>query len=184
MKLFKRKSVSDKIEDLKLIVKKDLIESRKKIKELERQAFILGVDIKSEVKSITIKNTGRVQTYLMQDSKGFIKIGSSARPRERERTLQSDDFSITLIATLNQDIERKLHKEYKRFRKRGEWFALSDYQVQTIIRMYKFNSNQNKKRQCLYCGSEFEFKHWAKKYCSDKCRKSDWEQKNNKKLKI
>ena len=46
------------------------------------------------------------------------------------------------------------------------------------------NGTDDKNRQCLYCGNEFEFKHWAKKYCSDKCRKSDWEQKNNRKLKI
>lgn len=46
------------------------------------------------------------------------------------------------------------------------------------------NGTDVEKRRCLHCGNEFDFKHWAKKYCSTKCRKADWEKKNNKKLNI
>jgi hypothetical protein len=57
---------------------------------------------------------------------GYFKIGYSMYPKARERTLQAEDPGLELLATLKgtkQD-ERRLHKHYAEYRKRGEWFAL------------------------------------------------------------
>ena len=77
-------------------------------------------------------------TYLMVDGNGYVKIGKSLNPNKRERTLQSENPSIKMIAVCNDDIELKLHKAYKKYRKRGEWFSLSKAQVNKIIDKYSF----------------------------------------------
>jgi len=43
--------------------------------------------------------------------------------------------------------------------------------------------NQSK-RICINCGEQFEYKHWAKKYCTEKCRIDYWEKSTGKKLKL
>lgn len=79
------------------------------------------------------------KTYLMIDrSNGYVKIGKSKDPKHRERTLQSEKPSIEMIYICDDDIEYKLHDEYKDFRKRGEWFTLSEKQIHDICKKYEF----------------------------------------------
>lgn len=91
--------------------------------------------------SIQIANTQQYflqNTYLMIDGNGYYKIGKSFNPEIREKTLQSQNPTIELIAFLNKDIEKELHLEYKNKRKRGEWFSLSKEDVKFIIKKYNF----------------------------------------------
>lgn len=44
------------------------------------------------------------------------------------------------------------------------------------------NANGEKVRYCKRCEKEFTFKHWNKKYCSDKCRQKAWEERTGKQL--
>lgn len=44
------------------------------------------------------------------------------------------------------------------------------------------SSRKEGNRECEYCGNLFVYKVWNHKYCSDKCRISNWEKKNNKEL--
>lgn len=81
------------------------------------------------------------KTYLMIDGNGYVKIGKSFSPSARERTLQSENPTIELIAYCNIDIEKKLHVDYKEKRKRGEWFILSKSDIKNIIKKYKFEKN-------------------------------------------
>jgi hypothetical protein len=84
-------------------------------------------------------STTSKMTYMMVDSLGYIKIGRSYSPVFRERTLRSEIPDVILFATNVNDIEKKLHKEYSDFRKRGEWFKLSKEQVLRIIKLYNFD---------------------------------------------
>jgi hypothetical protein len=73
--------------------------------------------------------------YLMKDEiNGYHKIGRSKTPEKREKTLQSEKPSITLVYSCkaNIDEENILHKKYNQFRIRGEWFNLSELQLQEI----------------------------------------------------
>ncbi len=66
--------------------------------------------------------------YLMEDLRnGHFKIGRSATPGKRERTLQSEVPQIVLRFSIpaNVDHERELHERFDDKRQRGEWFALS-----------------------------------------------------------
>lgn len=84
------------------------------------------------------------KTYIMKDlSNGFFKIGRSISPVNRERTLMSEKPTIKLIATLNKDIEKLLHKEFNHVRLRGEWFNLKDDEIKYIISHYKFKESRN-----------------------------------------
>ena len=51
---------------------------------------------------------------------------------KREKTLQSEEPDIVMVKTWDEDIENKLHIEYKDYRVRGEWFELSKAQVKYI----------------------------------------------------
>lgn len=79
------------------------------------------------------------KTYLMKDSNtGHTKIGRSVNPRMRERTLQSEKPTITLFAVCEDLVESEIHKYYKDKRVRGEWFSLSEGDIDNIICDYGF----------------------------------------------
>tara|TARA_B110000285_G_scaffold136417_1_gene152796 strand:+ start:43 stop:930 length:888 start_codon:yes stop_codon:yes gene_type:complete len=84
---------------------------------------------------ITDNNT---KTYLIKNRRnGFYKIGRSKDPLKREQTLQSEEPDIVMVKTWDEDIESKLHIEYKDYRIRGEWFELSKAQVKYICTNYE-----------------------------------------------
>jgi hypothetical protein len=73
--------------------------------------------------------------YLMLNKRnGFIKIGTSIRPKFRERTLQSQEPEIFLLSiwAAPKAIEKELHKTFLDKRKRGEWFKLQSIDMKTI----------------------------------------------------
>jgi len=78
--------------------------------------------------------------YLMFNIRnGYFKIGKSKNPSFREKTLQADEPHIELIASWNapSSFERKLHQEYKKQRKRGEWFKLTFNELKQIKELMK-----------------------------------------------
>lgn len=85
-------------------------------------------------------NVATGYVYLMYDERtALIKIGYSIKPKYRERTLQSDNPLITLLATFpgHRSDETYLHNHFRHFRKRGEWFDLSERDIRFIEkRMY------------------------------------------------
>ena len=77
------------------------------------------------------------KTYLIKNKRnGYYKIGKSKDPLKREKTLQSEEPMIGIIKVFDKDIESVLHKDYKSFRIRGEWFELSKIQVKFICNNY------------------------------------------------
>lgn len=83
--------------------------------------------------------------YLMHDSQnGYYKIGISKTPKYRERTLQSEKPTIDMICAkeypsrkIAEAIEQALHKVYAEERIRGEWFDLSEFDVEMISETLK-----------------------------------------------
>lgn len=102
--------------------------------------FFYDIFVKTKGKEENEQGELRKQkTYLMKDkSTGCTKIGKSFEPRMRERTLQSEKPSIELLAVCNENIEKKLHKEFADFRVRGEWFRLEESLIKGIIKKYGF----------------------------------------------
>ncbi|WP_291138615.1 GIY-YIG nuclease family protein [Flavobacterium sp. UBA7663] len=80
--------------------------------------------------------------YLMVNSySGYIKIGRSKNPRYREKTLHSQEPTISLIAQwqCSKHIEKELHEKFKSKRVRGEWFRLqlNDLkEIETFMSIY------------------------------------------------
>tara|TARA_R110002111_G_scaffold255432_1_gene321699 strand:- start:29 stop:679 length:651 start_codon:yes stop_codon:yes gene_type:complete len=100
---------------------------------ITKSAKKLGTSIRAIQKSNT--NT---KTYLIKNRRnGFYKIGRSINPLKREQTLQSEEPDIVMTKTWDEDIENKLHIEYKDYRIRGEWFELSKAQVKYICTNYE-----------------------------------------------
>lgn len=79
--------------------------------------------------------------YLMEDiSNNFFKIGISNKPEYREYTLQSEKPTIKLlkakkfpIRKIASSFEKALHESYGSQRVRGEWFNLSNEDVNHIL---------------------------------------------------
>ena len=79
------------------------------------------------------KITVPVKTYLMKDFfRGVHKIGKSINPQVRERTLQSEVPTIELVHVIDEDIEKHLHEKFSAKRIRGEWFNLSNNDLNYI----------------------------------------------------
>ena len=78
--------------------------------------------------------------YLMVDKTNYYhKIGISNSPKYREKTLQSEKPTIELVCSksfinrqMSLSIEQSLHNNYKSKRVRGEWFSLSDQDVEDV----------------------------------------------------
>ena len=79
------------------------------------------------------KITVPMKTYLMKDFfRGVDKIGKSINPQVRERTLQSEVPTIELVHVIDEDIEKHLHEKFSAKRIRGEWFNLSNNDLNYI----------------------------------------------------
>jgi hypothetical protein len=90
----------------------------------------------TSIRAIQKSNTD-TKTYLIKNKRnGFYKIGRSNNPLKREKTLQSEEPDIVMVKTWDEDIESKLHIEYKYYRIRGEWFELSNTQVKYICTQF------------------------------------------------
>lgn len=73
--------------------------------------------------------------YLMKHSSGLIKIGYSCNPKNREKTLQAEDPSVHLLFTCKGSTEKefRIHRICSDKRVRGEWFNLTNSQVDWIV---------------------------------------------------
>lgn len=104
------------------------------------------LQLRDNRKSIKEENIGQeCYVYLMKDeTNNFFKIGISNKPEYREYTLQSEKPTIKLlqakkfpIRKIASSFEKGLHEIYNKQRIRGEWFNLSDEDVQHIISSLK-----------------------------------------------
>ena len=86
---------------------------------------------------------GENYVYLLLNKRnGLIKIGTSIKPSFREKTLQSQEPEIVLLAiwTAPKEIERELHKKFSDNKRRGEWFDLRARDMKEIKeRMIAYN---------------------------------------------
>ncbi len=67
---------------------------------------------------------------------GLHKIGRSLSPLKREKTLQSEEPEIEMVASWpgKTSDEYDLHKRFASKRIRGEWFNLDESDVLSIVR--------------------------------------------------
>jgi predicted GIY-YIG superfamily endonuclease len=102
---------------------------------------VLAIDQRSPSPKSTQAPDGETCfVYLMRDLRnGAYKIGISASPSSRERTLQSEQPKTQLVASkkyVNRKmalaIEKALHDVYSHKKKRGEWFDLGEQDVQEL----------------------------------------------------
>ena len=75
------------------------------------------------------------------DAKEYVKIGSSSDSDSRLRQLQSGlPVQMRLIATTQVNeankVERALHAEFAPKRVRGEWFLLTEQDIESIKSRY------------------------------------------------
>ncbi len=94
--------------------------------------------IKVESNPVTAHHRKPNYVYLMKNIRnGYYKIGRSIDPKVREKTLQAEDPDIKMVFKVQapKRLEKTLHQEYQEKRLRGEWFALTRFDVQKITRM-------------------------------------------------
>lgn len=93
--------------------------------------------------STLTKRNGTAKTYLMHDENiHYTKIGKSVNPKHREKTLQGEKPTITMFAVCENDVEKKLHIKYADKRIRGEWFDLTQEDIDNIVNEYGFELQQ------------------------------------------
>ena len=64
---------------------------------------------------------------MIDHNTGYYKIGRSADPKKRERTLQSEKPTIEMLFCFKSDEKEEIHLHllFKDKRVRGEWFDLT-----------------------------------------------------------
>jgi hypothetical protein len=77
------------------------------------------------------------QIYLIRSDNGFYKIGRSANAVARFKNLTVQlPYKLELLLVIETDdtvrLEKELHERFHHCRSRGEWFALSDEDVEWI----------------------------------------------------
>jgi hypothetical protein len=82
--------------------------------------------------------------YIIKDisKENIYKIGKTKYLQERLNALSTGNPNLEIIATKQTSkfhiLERKIHKYYKANRIKGEWFKLSDIELQYIIKRLNF----------------------------------------------
>ncbi len=75
--------------------------------------------------------------YLFRADGGFYKIGRSADPERRVEDFAGLPFNIQLVHTIATDepvrLEAYFHQTHKRCRIHGEWFHLSDAEIELFL---------------------------------------------------
>jgi hypothetical protein len=85
------------------------------------------------------KDDRTTNIYVMRNERsGHIKIGRSIAPFQREATLQAEEPAISMLFFFPAiiGVEHELHREFSGLRVRGEWFSLSQSQVESIRNRY------------------------------------------------
>jgi len=80
--------------------------------------------------------------YLLQHGREphLFKVGFSSNPERRRNQIEvTESCPVTILATIPaadmRRLERDLHREHARKRIRGEWFLLSEKDVEAICRL-------------------------------------------------
>lgn len=80
----------------------------------------------------------KMNTYLMTDDSGYVKIGKAINIEKRLQNFKTGNPTIKLIAYIEKNIESELHKYFEKERFIGEWFSLSDNDVLDLINGFDF----------------------------------------------
>ena len=109
-----------------------LQEEREKQKEKEEEEVEVEVEEESWYEEVESEE----YLYLMKNNlNGQYKIGRSNNPSYRERTLQSQEPDVNLVAKFKglAYLEREWHDYFNSERVRGEWFKLNSTQLNFMI---------------------------------------------------
>lgn len=107
----------------------------KEIDDIMEELGMFPFDVK-KMFSPKPKRTG-YQTYLIKDtSNNYIKIGRSIDYLKRYNVLSSINLNIKILFIINADVEAELHKKYSDKRIHGEWFNLTDKDINNIKTKY------------------------------------------------
>ena len=75
----------------------------------------------------------------LNNRNGYYKIGRSINPKIREKTLQSEEPEVEFIEKwiAPEKIEIELHRKFKTKKTRGEWFNLSEVDLEILMTFMK-----------------------------------------------
>lgn len=89
------------------------------------------------------KAAKKTNIYVMRNERnGLVKIGRSQSPIYREATLQGEEPEITMLFHFpaTEDVETILHGLFAEYRVRGEWFCISDKEINYIRKYFATES--------------------------------------------
>lgn len=78
------------------------------------------------------------ETYLIRDkSTRLCKIGKTTDIKTRIEMLSCSNTELELLFIIDKDVEKELHDMYESKRYKGEWFNLSDSDLEVIRNQYQ-----------------------------------------------
>ena len=74
-----------------------------------------------------------MKTYLISDGT-YVKIGKSDNIQQRFGSIQTHHpLPLMVVLIVDRDVERELHQRFSKYKKRGEWYLLSQ-EIYNFIR--------------------------------------------------
>ena len=126
-------------EQLAIVKNKLYAEMMDRAKAIMDEAKLFDLRNKVCAESIGLRPKTYFQTYLARsNANGLIKIGKSKDIHTRMQVLSTK--KVQLIGYVDRDIEVHLHSVYNAKRVQGEWFRLSDEEVDGIIKTFGFET--------------------------------------------
>lgn len=126
-------------EQLAIVKNKLYAEMIDRAKTIMDEAKLFDLRNKVCAESIGLRPKTYFQTYLARsNANGLIKIGKSKDIHTRMQVLSTK--KVQLIGYVDRDIEVHLHSVYNAKRVQGEWFRLSDEEVDGIIKTFGFET--------------------------------------------
>lgn len=109
-------------------------------------------------------------TYLMFDGQ-YYKIGQSTQPEKRLKQIKTGNLNVELLCYGDKITEKYLHTRFYQNRINGEWFYLSNEQLQKAIQLIQYGEN--------YINSKRKYKHLLT-YDTDVYKMTEGRLKSNK----
>jgi len=79
------------------------------------------------------KKLRMIKTYFLRDAiTEYIKIGKSINVNRRLKEIKSANPTVELITVIDEDVELKLHHKFEHKRMGGEWFNLSENDIENV----------------------------------------------------
>ena len=113
--------------------------------------------------------------FVYNPSTGEVKIGQTKNVKARLQSLQTEEGVPLILLGVEEDVvplEKRLHRKFKKFNTRGEWFKVEGALAKYLSQLSALNNTPSLEEEivsgiCRECGGMVTGR---RKYCNQVCK--------------